>query len=301
MYVIKRDGSKEPLNIENIQKQTKDACKGLDNVSQEELELDTQIYFKDGIKTEDIQQALINTAISKVNIDSPNWTYVAQRLSLYDLYHKIRHLYGVSGSDNVYQKVTLKMYIEKNKNIFSDWYKKYTDEDIEEFQKAIIGENDLLFDYAGFELMKGMYLAKLKGSISELPQHMHMAIAMFNMQNERKEVRNDLVIKYYEAVSNLKFINATPINANARLLNGGLVSCIILTVEDSLEEIMNKIKEAALASKNSAGLGIDVTRIRSIGADINIHKQAAGGKIPFMKLFNDVAVAVDQSRKNLCA
>ena len=300
MYVIKRDGRKELLDITNISKQTREACEGLDGTSQEELELDAQILFKDGIKTEDIQQVLIQTAVNKVDVDTPNWTYVAARLALYDLYHKIKHLYNAQGSGDVYKKVTLKMYIDKNKDIFSNWYEKYTDEEIEELNTLIDCKKDLLFDYTGFELLKGMYLAKNNGTISELPQHMHMGIAMFNMQNEKKEKRLEYIKEYYHVLSNLKFINATPINSNARLKSGGLISCILLTVEDSLEEITNKWKEAALSSKIGSGLGIDVTRIRSIGSNININTNAAGGKIPFLKIFNDIAVAVDQSRK-FCA
>lgn len=296
MYVIKRDGSREELNISNIRKQTFEACKNLDGVDLESLELDCQILFKDGIKTEEIQQALIQTAIDKVNIDTPNWTYVAARLSLYNLYHKIKHLYSAQGSGNVYEKVHLKSYIKKNKSILSEWYLKYTDEDIEYFNSLIDSQRDLLFDYTGFELLKGMYLARLNGEISELPQHLHMGVAMFNMQNEEPSKRREYVKEYYEATSKLKFINATPINANGRLLSNGLISCMLLSVEDSLDSITDKMKEASLASKIGSGLGIDVTKIRSIGSDINIHKNAAGGKIPFLKIFNDIAIAVDQSR-----
>lgn len=295
MFVLKRNGTKEPLNIRQIRKQTIEACANLTGVSYEELEFDAQILFKDGIKTDFIQQVLINTAINKVNIDTPNWTYVAQRLSLYDLYHKIKHIYNKNVSGDVYKLITLKDYINFNKNIFSNWYESYSDEELDTLNAIIDPKRDLLFDYNGFELLKGMYLAKNNGEISELPQHMHMAIAMFNMQHEKNN-RIELVKKYYQYLSSLKLINATPINGNARLIKGGLVSCILITVEDSLEEIMNKLKECALSSKQGSGVGIDVSRIRSLGSDININKNAAGGKIPFLKMFNSVAIAVDQSR-----
>lgn len=297
MFVIKRNGTKELLNIQQIRKQTIEACCELEGVSYEELELDAQILFKDGIKTEFIQQALINTAINKVNVDTPNWTYVAQRLSLYDLYHKIKHKYNKKVSGDVYELVTLKDYIKSNIDIFSKWYETYTDEEIDYLNSKIVSKRDLLFDYTGFELLKNMYLAKNNGEYVELPQHMHMAIAMFNMQHEDKSKRLKLVEKYYYYISTLKVINATPINANGRLSAGGLVSCILITVEDSLDEIMNKLKECAMSSKQGSGVGIDFSRVRSLGSNIGINTNAAGGKIPFLKMFNSVSIAVDQAGK----
>lgn len=297
MYVIKRDGRKEPINIEQIRKQTKESCEGLDNTSYEQLELNAQLAFQDGITTEAIQQTLIKTAASMIDIDTPNYTYVAARLALYDLYHKIKHVYGLEGSGDVYKKVTLPIYIEFNKSIFSEWYIKYSKEEIEELNNYIVGTRDLLYDYTGFELLKNMYLAKNNGIITELPQHMHMAICMFCMQNENKDKRLSYVKEAYDMVSKLEYINATPINANGRLSHGGLISCLITTVEDDLDSIMDKAKEVAQGSKLGSGWGIDFSRVRSIGSDININKNAAGGKIPFLKVFNDIALAVDQNRK----
>lgn len=295
MQVIKRDGSKEDLNIANIRKQTIPACEGLKNVSYEELELSSQIAFQNGIKTSDIQQTLIDTARSKVDIHCPDWTYVAQRLSLYDLYHNIKRLYNKVGSGDVYKMVTLKDYIEFNKNILSEWYTKYTDKEIEELQNEIDNQRDLLYDNAGFEMMKKMYLAKNNGVISELPQYLHMAIAMFAMQNENKDKRLEYVKEYYNTTSKLEFINATPINANARLKMGSYISCIITTVGDSTESIMNVATELANASRNGSGVGIDVSRIRSVGSTIGSKSNAAGGKIPFMRIYNDIALAWNQA------
>ena len=294
MYVIKRDGSREPLNIEQIRKQTIPACENLNNVSFEELELDSQLNLQDGIKTEDIQKTIIRTAISKVNVDTPDWTYVAQRLSLYDLYHRVKRFYGKKVRGDVYQLVTLEDYIEKNKNIFSDWTEKYTKEEIEELNKEIDGARDLLYDYPGFCLMEDMYLAKNEGTSSELPQHFHMGVAMFIMQNESKDKRLQLVKETYHMTSKLEYVNATPINANGRKKSGGLISCLLTTIEDDSVKIMDGIKEVALSSRQGSGLGIDVSRIRSIGSSIGINKNAAGGKIPFLKILNEVASAFDQ-------
>lgn len=297
MKVIKRNGQEEELNISQIRKQTIPACEGLKNVSTEELELSTKILFQDGIKTSDIQQSLIDTAKSKVDVQCPEWTYVAQRLSLYDLYHNIKRYYSRPGSGDVYEKVPLDLYIIRNKDILSNWFTKYTDEEIQELNSYIDPKRDLLFDYAGFELMKKMYLAKNDGEIVELPQHMHMAIAMFAMQNENKKKRLQYVKDYYDITSKLEFVNATPINANARLSMGSYISCILTTVPDSTDGIMNVATELANASRNGSGVGVDITRVRSVGSSIGIYKNAAGGKIPFMKVYNDIALAWNQCSK----
>lgn len=296
MFVTKRNGNIQELDIKHIRKQTLPACEGLDNVSYEELELSVQIMFQDGIKTSDIQQALIDTAISKVNVECPQWTYVAQRLSLYDLYHNIKRHYSKQGSGNVYEKVTLDLYILRNKDIFSEWCIKYTDDEIRELNNYIDCSRDLLYDYAGFELMKKMYLAN-KNGIVELPQHMHMTIAMFAMQNENKNNRLKYIKEYYDAISKLEFINATPINANARLNMGSYISCLLTTVADSTVSIMDVATELAHSSRSGSGVGVDVTRIRSIGSTIGYRTNAASGKIPFIKIYNDIALAFDQAGK----
>ena len=296
MFVIKRDGTKEPLNIEQIRKQTIQAVEGLNNVSYEELELDSQLNFQDGIKTSDIQSTLIKTAINKVNVDTPDWTYVAQRLSLYDLYHRVKRFYGKKVRGNVYELITLEDYINKNKNILSNWIEKYSKEEIEELNSIIDSSRDLLYDYPGFCLMEDMYLAKNEGNASELPQHFHMGVAMFVMQNESKDKRLQLVKDTYNMTSKLEYVNATPINANGRLSSGGLISCLLTTADDDLTSIMETASEVAYGSKSGSGWGIDFSRVRSIGSDININKNAAGGKIPFLKIFNEIASAVDQNR-----
>lgn len=94
LQVQKRNGRIEPLDISKIQKYTSSAVKGLDNVSQSELEVDAKIQFRDKITTEEIQKTLIKTAVDKIDIDRPNWTYVAARLFLYDLYHKVNAFTG---------------------------------------------------------------------------------------------------------------------------------------------------------------------------------------------------------------
>lgn len=297
MFVVKRDGKQKELDISQVRKQTIPACEGLKNVSYEELELNAKIMFYDGIHTEEIQKSLIKSANDLVSIEASDYTYVAARLALYDLYHNIKRIYNRKGSGDVYQKVNLEDYIDYNKELFSEWYTKYNKEEINHLNTIIDPKRDLLYNYAGLTTLMSRYLVKKNKQISELPQHMHMALAMFIMQNEEKSKRIDYVIELYNALSKLEYINPTPINSNGRLNEGGLISCLLTTVHDSIEGIMDKFKEIAVGSKNGSGWGVDFSRLRSVGSAIGNKPNASSGKIPFLKVANDLLVAVDQGGK----
>ncbi|MDD5548103.1 MAG: ATP cone domain-containing protein, partial [Sulfurovaceae bacterium] len=103
MKVVKRNGRVEPLDISKIQKYTQESVRDLDNVSQSELEVDAKLHFRDMITSEEIQQTLIKTAVDKIDIDRPNWTFVASRLFLYDLYHKVT---GFTGYNHLREYMT---------------------------------------------------------------------------------------------------------------------------------------------------------------------------------------------------
>lgn len=302
MKVIKRNGDLEDLNIQNIRVQTIDACDGLEGTSYEELELDSQIHFFDGIKTSDIQNSLIKAAMNKITIDRPNWTYVAARLILYDLYHQILKYHGKDKKGSIYKIITLKDNLRINSDIYGNtfedksWVDKYTDEEIDELNNHIVGERDLLFDLSGMINLKERYLAK-KDHLVELPQHFHMAVSMFIMQNENKDKRLQLVKDQYEILSTLKYINASPINSNGRLKSGGLISCLVTSMGDSLESITDTWSEVARGSKIGAGWGIDMSRIRAKGSDIGIVRSGSKGAIPFAKVLDSILIAVDQNGK----
>lgn len=292
MKVQKRDGRLEELNIENIRKQTIPACEGLAGTSYEDLELSAKIMFTDGIKTTDIQNSLIRAALNKIDIDVPKWTYVAARLKLYDLYHTIEREYSKSGSGDIYKKVTLLDYLTNYKEIFSDFINKYTEEEILELDKHIDSSRDLLMDYPGVVTMIERYLAVKDSRIVELPQHLHMVVAMFVMQNEVDKVSK--VIELYNRTSKLELIMATPINSGGRIKNAGTASCLGTSMDDTLESIFDTAKEVAFGSKALSGWGIDASRIRALGSKLMQFKNVAGGVIPFLKIFNDIALAVNQ-------
>lgn len=292
MKVQKRDGRLEELNIENIRKQTIPACEGLAGTSYEDLELSAKIMFTDGIKTSDIQESLIRAAQNKIDMDAPNWTYVAARLRLYDLYHRIKRIYSKEQSGDVYNIVTLSDYINRNKELFSDWYTKYTKEEIEELNNYIVSSRDKLFTLPAILTVENRYLLVDTDEVVELPQHMFMTIAMFVAQHETDKL--SWVKRFYDQTSTLQFIAATPINANGRKKDSATASCLVHSMADTLDSIMKTLNDLAQGSKLGAGHGVDTSRLRATGSILRGIKNRGTGIVPIMKLHNDIALAVNQ-------
>jgi ribonucleoside-diphosphate reductase alpha chain len=284
LTVIKRNGRTEPLDISKIKKYTSSAVEGLENVSLSELEVDAKIQFRDQISTAEIQQTLIKTAVDKIDIDRPNWTFVAARLFLYDLYHKVN---GFSGYGH------LRDYLakgEKEGRIILGLKEKY---DLDDLNNHIDVSRDLQFTYLGVKTLHDRYLLKnRKGEPIELPQHMFMAISMFLAQNEFNP--QDWAKKFYDLISKFEVMPATPTLSNARTSRHQLSSCYIGSTPDNIEGIFDSFKEMSLLSKYGGGIGWDWSLVRAMGSMIDGHKNAAGGIIPFLKITNDIAVAVDQ-------
>jgi len=288
--IQKRNGRKEVLDITKIQKMTIEATAGLEGVSQSELELDSHIKFIDGMNSSDIQDALIKTAVEKIDIDVPNWTFVAARLFLYDLYHRVGiATYGVKGEAYRHLKEYINFGIEAGRIIpnLANGY------DLDDLNSYIDPSRDFLFNYLGIKTLYDRYLIKnSKGEPIELPQQMFMAIAMFLAQNEEK--KQEKAKEFYDVISKFEVMLATPTLSNARTNRHQLSSCYIGSSPDNIEGIFDGYKEMALLSKYGGGIGWDWNQIRSLGGSIDGHKSAAGGTVPFLKITNDIAIAVDQ-------
>jgi ribonucleoside-diphosphate reductase alpha chain len=284
LRVTKRSGRIESLDITKIQKFTKESVAGLENVSQSELELDAKIQFRDKISTKEIQETLIKTAVDKIDVDRPDWTFVAARLFLYDLYHRVSRFSGY---------LHLREYFEKAEScgrVIKGLKEKY---DLDELNDYIEPSRDLQFNYLGVRTLYDRYLLKDKGGDPiELPQHMFMAIAMFIAQNEFNPTQ--WAKKFYDLISKFEVMLATPTLSNARTPRHQLSSCYIGSTPDNIEGIFDSYKEMALLSKFGGGIGWDWNQVRGIGSSIDGHKNAAGGIVPFLKIANDIAIAVDQ-------
>ncbi len=290
IMIQKRNGRQDILDITKIQKHTIAATKDLEGVSQSELEIDAQIKFIDGMSSSDIQDALVKTAVEKIDIDVPNWTFVAARLFLFDLYHRVGKVtHGIKGNAYCHIKEYIK-YGQDAHRIIPGLEYGY---DLDDLNSYLEPSRDYLFNYLGMKTIYDRYLLKNNDKEPiELPQQMFMGIAMFLAQNE--ENKQEKAKEFYDVISKFEVMLATPTLSNARTNRHQLSSCYIGSSPDNIEGIFDGYKEMALLSKFGGGIGWDWNSIRSLGGVIDGHKRAAGGTVPFLKITNDIALAVDQ-------
>ncbi len=291
IMIKNRDGELEPINIIEIQEKTTSATRDILGVDRYELESSLQIQFYNGITSEEIQETIVKTAIEKIDIDQPNWTFVAARAFLSDKYHKVGKLFN-SKKGHAYSH-TLKDYLEygvKEGRINNSFYTIY---DLEELNNYLKPERDNLFNYLGVKATYDRYLLKNKaGKLFELPQHMFMAIAMFLAQEEEDFMNK--AKEFYDVISKFEVMVATPTLSNARTNRNQLSSCFQGVAPDNIEGIFDSYKDMGLLSKFGGGIGWDWADIRASNSNIDDHKGVAGGLIPWLKITNDIALGVDQ-------
>ena len=242
------------------------------------------------MSSSDIQDALIKTAVEKIDIDVPNWTFVASRLFLYDLYHRAgKATHGKKGSAYAH----LKDYISNAQKLGRIIPGLEIGYDLEDLNNTIDPSRDMLFNYLGIKTLNDRYLLKnVDGEPIELPQQMFMGIAMFLAQDEVNKQQK--AKEFYDVISKFEVMLATPTLSNARTPRHQLSSCYIGSSPDNIEGIFDGYKEMGLLSKFGGGIGWDWNNIRALGGVIDNHKNAAGGVVPFLKITNDIALAVDQ-------
>lgn len=295
ILVQKRDGDLVPFNVAKIKKAIEWACEGL-KVNPLELESRISLNVKNNMSTVQIQESLISIALSLTNIEkfeNLDWRFVASRLLLLNLYKESKrtrgHDYFGYGSYYIFIKKAVDNGIY-DKQILQE----YSEEEIREFEKERNPSYDYDYDYAGMNLLKTRYLMKLEGNTFELPQDMYLTIALLLAIPEKKENRLNVAKQIYHATASKKLSLATPIVLNLRRVNGNLASCFITSMDDDLENIYYTLDQLAQISKNAGGVGVNISRVRSQGAYIKHHKGASGGVLPWIKLINDTAIAVDQ-------
>lgn len=293
--VVKRSGEVVPFQIEKIRKVIQSAVQGLD-VNPLQLESSLEMNLKAKMTSKEIHQSVINTALKLTSVDAPEWTIVAARLKVLSLYKDASQArdYTKFGYDNylrfLKQAWKLKIYDEQLKE-------KYSDEELKEAGKMINPEYDRLFDFAGINSLDHKYLMRYDGKVFELPQEMFLTIALYIEQNQPKKERMAKVLDTYEKIATRKISLATPILLNLRKPNGNLSSCFITAMDDDLLSIYYVLEQCARISQNGGGVGINVSRIRSLGSFIQGHKNASGGVVPWIRLINDTASAVNQLGK----
>ncbi len=301
--VVHRDGSRTPLDVSKIRAVVKWACEDRD-VNPITLEAGLTTRLKDGVTTREIQDNLIDCALALCSPDEPDWRYVAGRLHIWSLWKdtEVKRGMGYFMESGVSRDVSAKrLYrgqssypLAVNHQVEAGRYDRalisqYTPEELAIAGRWMNPQWDKDYDYAGAVLLRSRYL--LEG---ELPQEAYLSIALLLAQNEAPQNRLELARQFYEAIANRQISLATPILANLRVPNGSLSSCFIIAMDDNLESIFREITNTARISKNGGGVGVNVSRIRATGSKVMGKEKASGGVIPWIKLLNDTAIAVNQ-------
>lgn len=281
--VIRRDGSTTSLNIGKIRDVVEWACEGK-KVNSIALEAGLTTRLRDGITTREIQDNLINCALEMCSPEEPDWRYVAGRLHIWSLW---KDTLVVRGYQYGNYEETVKTQV-KNR-LYDERILIYSEAELKEAGSWINPDWDIDYDYAGALLITSRYLLK-----NELPQEALLTCSLLLAIVEEPANRLHWAKKFYQGIAQRKISLATPILANLRTPKGSLTSCFILSIDDSLESIFSEITNAARISKNGGGVGVNVSRIRSTGSWVMGKANASGGIIPWIKLLNDTAIAVNQ-------
>jgi ribonucleoside-diphosphate reductase alpha chain len=213
------------------------------------------LLYRQGMTEEQVSNLLILSALERISVEEPDWTYVAAKVYLDQLYRKAATSRGYDDREK-YGSLYELIRSLTNIGIYSDnLLNEYTKNEIDHLQQIIVPERDHLFTYIGLMTLADRYLAKShSGDIYELPQERFLIIAMTLMMKEEKEKRLELIKEAYWALSNLYMTVATPTLANAGKSYGQLSSCFIDTVDDSLRGIYDSNTDIATVSKNGGGI-----------------------------------------------
>jgi len=283
IFVVRRDGSSTPLDIAKIRSVVEWACDS-QNVNPITLEAGLTTRLRNGVTTREIQDNLIDCALGMCSPNEPAWRYVAGRLHIWSLWKDTQVQRGFGYGD-----FPAAVQFQVQGESYDRSILKYSMAELAEAGSWINPDWDKDYDYAGAVLLTKRYLLP-----DELPQEAFLTCALLLASNEQPEVRLTIARSFYEAIAQRKISLATPILANLRIPNGSLSSCFIIGMDDNLESIFAEITNAARISKNGGGVGVNVSRIRATGSSVMGKDNASGGVIPWIKLLNDTAIAVNQ-------
>ena len=290
--VVKRNGTIQPLNLEKMHVMVDQACEGLAGVSASQVEIQSGIQFYDGISTAEIQEILIKSASDLIDLDHPNYQYVAARLLLFSVK---KSLYG-----RIHETPMLKDHVIKcvDKGIYDEEILTlYDDEEFSKLQDIIDHERDYLFTYAGLRQIVDKYLVqdRSSGALYETPQFMYLLISATIFSKYPKEVRLDYVKRYYDAISRHKINIPTPIMAGVRTPLRQYASCVLVDIDDTLDSIFTSDMAIGRYVAQRAGIGINAGRIRGINAKIRGGEVQHTGVVPFLKKFESTVRCCTQN------
>ena len=294
--VVKRDGTKTPIDLDKIHKMVSAACRDISGVSESLVEMNSGLQFYDGITTDDIQNILIKSASDLISLESPNYQFVASRLLLYSTQKKV---FGTKWDhDQIYPSLTQIISDNIERNVYCrDILTKYDDEELNKLNNLIRHSRDLNFTYAGLRQVVDKYLVqdRSSGELYETPQFMYMLIAMTLFAEYDKETRLDYVKRYYDAISKFKISIPTPIMAGVRTPLKQFASCVLVDSDDTLDSIFSSDMAIGRYVAQRAGIGINAGRIRGLGAKIRGGEVQHTGVIPFLKKFESTVRCCTQN------
>ncbi|CAM3351815.1 ribonucleoside-diphosphate reductase subunit alpha [Halomonas lysinitropha] len=298
LNVTLADGSTRPLDLGRIETLVSDACEGLANVDAQKIVDDSLKNLYDGVTVDGVSQALMMTARTLVEKD-PDYTYVTARLLQDNLRREALSFLGIVDEATYREMADLyapafKAYIAKG-IAFEQLDPRLAEFDLDRLGEALDHHRDNAFTYLGLQTLYDRYFIHRDEVRYELPQVMFMRVAMgLALGEDDREAR---AIEFYELLSSFDYMASTPTLFNAGTVRSQLSSCYLTTVPDELDGIYSAIRDNALLSKWAGGLGNDWTPVRALGSWIKGTNGKSQGVVPFLKVVNDTAVAVNQGGK----
>jgi ribonucleoside-diphosphate reductase alpha chain len=291
MRVRKRDGSFANFNIEKIHKVINWAIKDIDNVSLSEIEINAKLNLVENISTQEIHKVIIESAANLISVEKPNYQFVAARLLNYQLR---KDVWGGKHPPRLIDVVNDGI---KNKIYDPIILEKYTREELNKIGEDIDHDRDFIFTYAGIKQLCDKYLIKnrITDEIYETPQFAYMLISAYAFINYPKETRLNFVSKFYDAISKHKINLPTPIMAGVRTNSKSYASCCLIGVNDNKESITASGTAVSIATASRCGIGIDISKIRGIGAPVRNGEIVHTGVIPFLKIYESSVKAWQQN------
>jgi ribonucleoside-diphosphate reductase alpha chain len=290
LYVTKRNGEKEQIDLDKIHRVVEWAAADLDKVSVSQVEIKAQIQFYDGIKTEEIHETLIKSAADLISTDAPDYQYMSARLAIFHLRKKA---YGQFEPPKLFDHV--KNMVEQGKydeHLLSD----YTQAEFEAMDDFIDHWRDMNFSYAAVKQLEGKYLVqnRVTGEIYESAQFLYVLVAACLFANYPAETRLDYIRRFYDAASTFKLSLPTPIMAGVRTPTRQFSSCVLIETGDSLDSINATASAIVKYVSQRAGIGVNAGRIRALGSPIRGGEAFHTGCIPFYKYFQTAVKSCSQ-------
>jgi ribonucleoside-diphosphate reductase alpha chain len=290
ILITKRDGRKEPLELDKLHKVVFHACENITGVSESEVEIKSHIQFYTGITSAEIQETLIKSAADLITEETPNYQFVAGRLINY---HLRKQVYGTFTPpclcDIIQDNIDRGFYDPEILEL-------YTKDEIDELSNYIVHERDESLTYAAMEQFRGKYLVQNRttGEIFETPQVAYMLISATLFSAYPEETRLQTVKEYYDAVSMHYISLPTPVMAGVRTPQRQFSSCVLIETDDSLDSINATTTSIVKYVSQKAGIGIGAGKIRAIGSPIRSGDATHTGVIPFYKLFQSAVKSCSQ-------